>query len=142
MIFHLMVVRYLPHAGFIFNIQSGADTVSDRIKRCSHPVGNWDSVWRQYHVFSFWENPSSKELSCLLEDSECFPMWSLIVILRSWCIASLKGLNYNLKDHLLKVYYCVRFIHTPFLTGTQNIDKTWNGDVVKILLRHCSFSCQ
>ena len=72
-------------------------------------MGNWDLVWRQYHVFSFWENPSPQELSCLLEDSECFLMLSLIVILRSGCITSLTVLNYNLKDHLTKVYDCVVF---------------------------------
>ena len=60
-----------------------------------------------------WEIRSPQELSCLLEHSECFLMWSLIVILRSGCIASLTGLNYNLKGHLKKVYDCVRFIHTP-----------------------------
>ena len=54
-----------------------------------------------------------QELSCLLEDSECFLMLSLIVILRSGCIASLTLLNYDLKDHLKKVYDCVRFIHNP-----------------------------
>ena len=36
---------------------------------------------------------------------------SLIVILRS-CIASLKVFNYDLEDHLKKVYDCVRFIQT------------------------------
>ena len=45
----------------------------------------------------------------LLEDSECFLNLSLLVILRS-CIASLKVLNYNLEDHLKKVFDCVRFI--------------------------------
>ena len=43
------------------------------------------------------ENPTS------LEDSDCFLMLSLIVILRSRCIASLRVLNYNLEDHLKKV---------------------------------------
>ena len=60
-----------------------------------------------------WENPSPQELSYLLEHSECFLMLSLIVSLRSGCIASLTVLNYNLKDHLKKVYNCVRFIHNP-----------------------------
>ena len=60
-----------------------------------------------------WEIPSPQELSGLLEHSECFLMWSLIVILRSGCIASPTVLNHNLKDHLKKVYDCVRFIHIP-----------------------------
>ena len=60
-----------------------------------------------------WENPSPQELSYLLEHSECFLMLSLIVSLRSGCIASLTVLSYNLKDHLKKVYNCVRFIHNP-----------------------------
>ena len=45
-----------------------------------------------------------------LKDSECSLMLSLIVFLRSWFIASFKVLNYNLEDHLTKVYDCVHFI--------------------------------
>ena len=48
----------------------------------------------------------------LLEDSEFLMMLlSLTVIPRS-CIASLKVLNYDLEDHLKKVYDCVRLIQT------------------------------
>ena len=79
---------------------SRADAVWDLVKRCSHSVDNW-------------EIRSPQELSCLLEHSECFLMWSQIVILRSGCIASLTVLNSNLKDHLKKVFDCVRVIHTP-----------------------------
>ena len=46
-----------------------------------------------------------------LEDSECFLILSLIVVLRSRFIASLKVLNHSLEDYLKKVYdNCVRFI--------------------------------
>ena len=47
----------------------------------------------------------------LLEDSEFFLLLSLLVILRN-CIASLKVLNYDLEDHLEKVYDCVLFVQT------------------------------
>ena len=40
----------------------------------------------------------------------CLLMLSLIVTLRNWWIASLRVLNYNLEDHLKKVFDWVRFI--------------------------------
>ena len=78
---------------------------------CIDNVGNWDSVWRQYHVFLFWENPTPHELFPCSKILSFFLMLSLLVILRS-CIASLKVLNYDLEDRLKKVYDCVRFIQT------------------------------
>ena len=57
----------------------------------------------------------------LLEDSEFFLMLFLLVIMRS-CIVSLKVLNYDLEDHLMKVYDCVRFI--------QTIPMVWASTVV------------
>ena len=65
----------------------------------------------QYHVFSFWENPTPHELLPCSKILSFFLMLSLLVILRS-CIASLKVLNYDLEDRLKKVYDCVRFIQT------------------------------
>ena len=79
-------------------------------------VGNWDSVWRQYHVFSFWKIPPPTNFPLA---SECFLMFSPIVFLRSWCIASLKVLKYNLEGHLKKVYDCFRFIQV--LTQPQSL---------------------
>ena len=44
---------------------SRADAVWDRVKRCSHSVGNWDLVWRQYQVFSFGKFAAPKNfLAC------------------------------------------------------------------------------
>ena len=66
----------------------------------------------------------------LLEDSECFLNLSLLVILRS-CIASLKVLNYNLEDHLKKVYDCVRFIQTIPMV------KTMRGPALRTVIGPC-----
>ena len=75
----------------------------------------------------------------LLEDSECFLHLSLLVILRS-CIASLKvdgfhmardELNYNLEDHLKKVYDCVRFIQTIPMV------KTMRGPALRTVIGRC-----
>ena len=66
----------------------------------------------------------------LLEDSECFLNLSLLVILRS-CIASLKVLNYNLEDHLKKVYDCVRFIQTIPMVETMR------GPALRTVIGRC-----
>ena len=55
-----------------------------------------------------------------LKDSECSLMLSLIVFLRSWFIASLKVLNYNLEDHLTKVYDCAHFIKTKVTVNNNS----------------------
>ena len=63
------------------------------------------------------ENPNPTNFSL----ARRFWMFSDVVsvFLRSWCIASLKVLNYNLEDHLKKVYDCVRFIEV--LTQPQSL---------------------